>query len=172
MCTLKGYFPCHNEEEVVADCGYDPEADLENPTGSVFCAHGAGFVVPWYEVKDYMQVESPLKVSEKGLEAGENKENSRKPLGAGTGIGIARNSGNSSQNFGADEKELEAIFTRTYGEKRRRLPGESGPRLVTFDPKKQGEASYGPDPDPESRKSGIYEETAGTGGGISSGGWL
>ncbi len=145
LCTLKGYFPCHNEEEVVADCGYDPEADLENPTGSVFCAHGAGFVVPWYEVKDYMQVESPLKVSEKGLEAGENKENSRKPLGAGAGMDPARNSGGASRSFGADEKELEAIFTRTYGEKRRRLPGESGPRLVTFDPKKQGEASYGPD---------------------------
>ena len=145
LCTLKGYFPCHNEEEVVADCGYDPEADLENPTGSVFCAHGAGFVVPWYEVKDYMQVESPLKVSEKGLEAGENKENSRKPLGAGAGMAPARNSGGASRSFGADEKELEAIFTRTYGEKRRRLPGESGPRLVTFDPKKQGEASYGPD---------------------------
>lgn len=145
LCTLKGYFPCHNEEEVVADCGYDPEADLENPTGSVFCAHGAGFVVPWYEVKDYMQVESPLKVSEKGLEAGENKENSRKPLGAGAGMAPARNSGGASRSFGADEKELEAIFTRTYGEKRRRLPGESGPRLVTFDLKKQGEASYGPD---------------------------
>ena len=145
LCTLKGYFPCHNEEEVVADCGYDPEADLENPTGSVFCAHGAGFVVPWYEVKDYMQVESPLKVSEKGLEAGENKENSRKPLGAGAGMAPARNSGGASRSFGADERELEAIFTRTYGEKRRRLPGESGPRLVTFDPKKQGEASYGPD---------------------------
>ena len=148
LCTLKGYFPCHNEEEVVADCGYDPEADLENPTGSVFCAHGAGFVVPWNEVKDYMQVESPLKVSEKGLEVGENKENkenSRKPLGAGAGMAPARNSGGASRSFGADEKELEAIFTRTYGEKRRRLPGESGPRLVTFDPKKQGEASYGPD---------------------------
>ena len=145
LCTLKGYFPCHNEEEVVADCGYDPEADLENPTGSVFCAHGAGFVVPWNEVKDYMQVESPLKVSEKGLEAGENKETSRKPLGAGAGMAPARNSGGASRSFGADEKELEAIFTRTYGEKRRRLPGESGPRLVTFDPKKQGESSYGPD---------------------------
>ena len=141
LCTLKGYFPCHNEEEVVAGFGYDPEADLENPTGSVFCAHGAGFVVPWYEVKDYMQVESPLKTSEKESE----EDIRRKPLGAGTGSGIGRNSGNSSQNFGADEKELEAIFTRTYGEKRRRLPGESGPRLVTFDPKKQGETSYGPD---------------------------
>lgn len=145
LCTLKGYFPCHNEEEVVAACGYDPEADLENPTGSVFCAHGAGFVVPWYEVKDYMQVESPLKVSEKVLEDGENKETIRKPLGAGAGMASPRNSEGASRSFGADEKELEAIFTRTYGEKRRRLPGESGPRLVTFDPKKQGEASYGPD---------------------------
>ena len=145
LCTLKGYFPCHNEEEVVAACGYDPEADLENPTGSVFCAHGAGFVVPWYEVKDYMQVESPLKVSEKVLEDGENKETIRKPLRAGAGMASARNSEGASRSFGADEKELEAIFTRTYGEKRRRLPGESGPRLVTFDPKKQGEASYGPD---------------------------
>ena len=145
LCTLKGYFPCHNEEEVVAACGYDPEADLENPTGSVFCAHGAGFVVPWYEVKDYMQVESPLKVSEKVLEDGENKETIRKPLGAGAGMASARNSEGASRSFGADEKELEAIFTRTYGEKRRRLPGESGPRLVTFDPKKQGEAFYGPD---------------------------
>ena len=145
LCTLKGYFPCHNEEEVVAACGYDPEADLENPTGSVFCAHGAGFVVPWYEVKDYMQVESPLKVSEKVLEDGENKETIRKPLGAGAGMVSARNSEGASRSFGADEKELEAIFTRTYGEKRRRLPGESGPRLVTFEPKKQGEVSYGPD---------------------------
>ena len=51
-CTLKGYEPCHNAEEVIAGCGYDPEADTANPTGSVFCAHGAGFVVPWYEVRD------------------------------------------------------------------------------------------------------------------------
>ena len=50
-CSLKGYEPCHNEEEVIEQMGYDPEADLDNPTGSVFCAHGAGFVVPWYEVK-------------------------------------------------------------------------------------------------------------------------
>ena len=53
-CTLKGYYPCHNQEEVVEAVGYDPEADLENPTGSVFCAHGAGFVVNWDQVEDYM----------------------------------------------------------------------------------------------------------------------
>ena len=57
-CTLKGYYPCHNQEEVVEAVGYDPEADLENPTGSVFCAHGAGFVVNWDQVEDYMHVES------------------------------------------------------------------------------------------------------------------
>lgn len=57
---LLGYFPCHNQEEVVETIGYDSETDLENPTSSVFCAHGAGFIVPWNEVYDYMHVESPL----------------------------------------------------------------------------------------------------------------
>ena len=60
FCTLKGYFPCHNQEEVVQAFCYDPEADLENPTGSVFCAHGAGFVVNWDQVEEYMHVESGL----------------------------------------------------------------------------------------------------------------
>ena len=56
--SLKGYVPCHNAEEVIAKRHYDPESDLKNPTGSVFCAHGAGFVVPWNQVKDYMHLES------------------------------------------------------------------------------------------------------------------
>jgi small GTP-binding protein len=60
--SLRGYEPCHNASEVIAACGYDAQGDLEYPTGSVFCAHGAGFVVPWDEVKDYMHVESPLVV--------------------------------------------------------------------------------------------------------------
>lgn len=57
FCTLKGYFPCHNTEEVLEASGYDSERDLENPTGSVFCAHGAGFVVKWDEVSEYMHLE-------------------------------------------------------------------------------------------------------------------
>lgn len=57
FCTLLGYRPCHNAEEVIENTGYDPERDTENPTGSVFCAHGAGFVVPWDKVKDYMHLE-------------------------------------------------------------------------------------------------------------------
>lgn len=61
FCTLKGYEPCHNAEEVMENIAYDSERDLQNPTGSVFCAHGTGFLVPWDEVKDYMHVESYLK---------------------------------------------------------------------------------------------------------------
>ncbi len=55
-CTLKGYEPCHNAEEVIAQIGYDAERDMENPPDSVFCAHGAGFVVKWEEVSQYMHV--------------------------------------------------------------------------------------------------------------------
>jgi len=59
--ALHGYEPCHNQEEVVAALGYDPEADLENTPDSVFCAHGAGFTVKWHQVRDYMHLESGLK---------------------------------------------------------------------------------------------------------------
>ncbi len=58
--SLRGYDACHNEEEVIAESGYDPEADPYQTPDSVFCANGAGYIVPWYEVKDYMHVESPL----------------------------------------------------------------------------------------------------------------
>ena len=54
--TFDGYGPCHNPEEVMEECGYDPERDVYNTADSVFCAHGAGFVVPWYEVPEYMHL--------------------------------------------------------------------------------------------------------------------
>lgn len=57
---FKDYEPCHNAEEVIETAGYDPEADLENTADSVFCSHGAGYLVPWYQVKEYMHVESPV----------------------------------------------------------------------------------------------------------------
>lgn len=60
FCSLKGYAPCHNAREVIEEKGYDPEGDPGDPTGSVFCAHGAGFNVPWDRVKDYMHLESAL----------------------------------------------------------------------------------------------------------------
>lgn len=59
-CSLKGYGKCHNEQEVIEQIGYDSESDFVNPTGSVFCAHGSGFLVEWDQVKDYMHLESIL----------------------------------------------------------------------------------------------------------------
>ena len=56
--SLKGYEPCHNTEAVLESIDYDPEADTQNPPDSVFCAHGAGFIVPWYQVKEYMHADS------------------------------------------------------------------------------------------------------------------
>ena len=101
-CTLKGYYPCHNQEEVVEAVGYDPEADLENPTGSVFCAHGAGFVVNWDQVEEYMHVES-------GWNAPAGQETkSEKPV-------TAKNWKEENEKYLATEKELEEIFERTYG---------------------------------------------------------
>lgn len=58
FCLFKGYEPCHNAEEVISEIGYNAEADTKNPCGSVFCSHGAGFLVKWQEVKEYMHLES------------------------------------------------------------------------------------------------------------------
>ena len=59
-CTFRGYEPCRNAEAVIEEIGYDPERDIENPTGSVFCSHGAGFNVPWNQVPEYMHLENQL----------------------------------------------------------------------------------------------------------------
>lgn len=60
FCSLKGYAPCHNQEEIIGEIGYDSDRDVANPTGSVFCAHGAGFLVSWDEVAQYMHLASCL----------------------------------------------------------------------------------------------------------------
>ena len=115
FCSLKGYAPCQNQDEIVEEMGYDSERDLDNPTGSVFCAHGAGFVVPWYEVEDYMHLEG-VDESELGSTIPDSEESI-----AGNGNG--RNQGDSvyypPKNAGVgsyeDEEELKAIFERTFG---------------------------------------------------------
>ena len=58
--VFQGYAPCHNTEEILENAGYDPEADNENPTGSIFCSHGAGYYVPWQEVPEHMHISSKL----------------------------------------------------------------------------------------------------------------
>ena len=58
QCALKGYVPCKNAEAVIAASGYDPELDVRNPSSSVFCSHGAGTIIPWYEVRSFMNVDT------------------------------------------------------------------------------------------------------------------
>lgn len=113
FCTMAGYYPCHNTEEVLVASAYDPERDLANPTGSVFCAHGAGFVVPWYEVEDYMHLEG---AGLDGETAGAEDEDA-----VMTAKAKAARSRSIAPSL-ADDKELEAIFVRTYGEIKRRKP--------------------------------------------------
>lgn len=106
-CTFRGYAPCHNAEEVISQSGYDPERDAENPTGSVFCAHGAGFNVPWNEVPSYMHLENQLEKRKK-LSA---PEDAKPPVPPGRpGTGKTEASWNKEE-----ERELEEIFIRTYG---------------------------------------------------------
>lgn len=133
--SLSGYEPCHNAEEVIAASGYDFDSDLQDPAGSVFCSHGAGFVVPWDEVKQYMHVESPLakqlakEQQERELrEADERLKAMAADVAAGSSSG-SRGNGGSSLSF-YDDKELQAIFTRTYGEPKRKLVSDYDSRTV------------------------------------------
>lgn len=115
FCTLKGYAPCHNAEEVIEQIGYDSEGDLDNPTGSVFCAHGAGFHVSWDQVPDHMHLEYVWT-----LEA----EKEKSAIEAKKGQGSVQ-SGRVSSSFSRsveEDKELEEIFLRTYGKIERKRP--------------------------------------------------
>lgn len=115
FCTLKGYARCHNAEEVIEQIGYDSEGDLDNPTGSVFCTHGAGFHVSWDQVPDHMHLEyvwTPEAEKEKST------------IEAKKGQGSVQ-SGRVSSSFSRsveEDKELEEIFLRTYGKIERKRP--------------------------------------------------
>ena len=112
-CVLKGYEPCHNAEEVIEQLHYDPEADLANPTGSVFCAHGAGFNVSWDEVPDYAHVESGWKPSEE-MES-ESIENAISA--AELHAARSRESRGSQEKGYITTEEIDEIFRQTYGKK-------------------------------------------------------
>lgn len=113
FCSLKGYAPCRNQEDVIERMGYDSERDTENPTGSVFCAHGAGFVVPWDMVEEYMHVDSKADVPDVWEEDLEDASSMAvAPQNARTSC-LNKSSGYSGSY--EDEKELQAIFERTFG---------------------------------------------------------
>lgn len=98
--TLKGYYPCHNTEEVVKSIGYDAMGDIDNPSSSIFCMHGAGYVVEWNEVENYMHIESTIK--SENLKCDINRPNKK------------------SDKVKETDEELNEIFERTYGPIKRR----------------------------------------------------
>lgn len=126
-CTLKGYEPCQDSEKIAEEIGYDSERDLENPTGSVFCAHGAGFVVPWYEVEEYMHLEgTELPEWDDAYDDLQEGTGSRAPQNHSVQNGDSNSTvyrtGNKSRGkytsmYGSyeEEKELKAIFEKTFG---------------------------------------------------------
>ena len=125
QCTLKGYALCHNTEEVLAATGYDSERDTLHPTGSVFCAHGAGFLVPWYEVKEYMHL--PSIMQEKPSDSSEEKQTAyRVPEETDAWI---------------DTEEVDRIIAQSVGanKKQKTLPKKKVPEYYksTSKPKKQ-----------------------------------
>ncbi|HOP73152.1 translation factor GTPase family protein [Thermoclostridium caenicola] len=96
MCHLAGYGPCHNADEIIRAIGYDSERDADNPTGSVFCANGTGFLVSWDQVKNYMHVESCLK-PDRDLMENPDRERSEK-----------------DREEWLDPEEVDRILQRTY----------------------------------------------------------
>ena len=108
-CTSDGYEPCHNEAEIVLAVGYDPEADLDHTPHSVFCAHGAGFVVPWNEVDSYKHLDA-----EAMLSAREET--------------IIPQTTKLAAKYQLSEEEVEAIMLRTFGPIRRKQYGE--PKII------------------------------------------
>lgn len=106
ICTLAGYEPCHNADEIIASIGYDCDRDLENPCDSVFCSHGAGYVVPWDEVDEKKHLDSTLR-----LERPSTADPAAAPLRQSSYGGTL-----------AEDKELAAIYERTYGKKETERP--------------------------------------------------
>ena len=131
-CRFQCYAPCHNEEEIIETYGYDSERDLENPTGSVFCAHGAGYTVHWQDVESYAHVENGWKNPDTITQ----KEDSNQSVAEQRAY----------QDKYISQEEIEEIFERTYGNRakdknpwnRQMKPKISAPaREVTYHPKKK-----------------------------------
>lgn len=125
-----GYEPCHNEGEVVKNCKYDPDADVENTADSVFCAHGSGFVVPWNEVAKHVHVDTSIK--------------KRQPVKASTAVPKEPSKKNSKMS---EEKELQAIFERTFGPVKTRVETPAK-KVIKAEPGKTKTKEYKP----------VYEE--------------
>lgn len=132
--VFKGYLPCHNQEEAVDASGYDADTDVDNPTGSIFCSHGAGTYVPWDEVEKYMHIPGVLK---------ETKEHTAT---------FSRTYTSTSRQY--TDEELMAVFQQTYGvSKREKNNFKKAPKVI------KGDAYFGNGPGPRV-KSPLNNATA------------
>lgn len=122
-CTLAGYRPCHDAPAVIEQVGYDPERDTENPADSVFCAHGAGYNVKWDEVPAHAHVESGVRLNEPEEEEVPATRQPRRQAAPVSSL--------------EEDKQLAAIFERTYGPSRGRelfRPAPVKPAEYHFEP--------------------------------------
>ena len=110
FCTLKGYDVCHDAENVVGEISYDPDSDIDNTADSVFCAHGAGFIVPWYQVEEYMHVERTMKDAEEQGGGTDRQQTAR----------LVRAQA-ASRTIELTQEELDAIYVRTPDPVRRNI---------------------------------------------------
>lgn len=117
--TLDGYHEATDQEKIITEYGYDPDADTENTADSVFCAHGAGFVVKWDEVDDYKHTESGVELEE-APPADEIEERGRRYV-----------------KSVADSAELMRIFEMTYGPMKKRNYNEPKAKSAVPNPKKR-----------------------------------
>lgn len=118
-CVPAGYKPCHNAEEVVERLSYNPEADLDNPTGSVFCSHGAGFVVEWNQVEEYAHVDSGFKLEEiepEGTTEGDMAGYALTAAQLQGGRKAGDKTGKAVSGY-ISQEEIEEIFRQTYGKR-------------------------------------------------------
>ena len=128
--TLRGYEECTEPEKVIAECGYDADRDVDNTADSIFCDHGAGFTVPWYEVENYKHLESGVELS-----GGNDEELDKRAQKYIRAI--------------ADDEELMRIFERTYGPIKQKHNPErrvvKSPEVRPYKPSKPSTAYTGPE---------------------------
>ncbi len=165
FCLLKGYEPCHNSEEVIEKLGYDSERDTDNPTGSVFCAHGVGFAVDWDRVEEFMHLENgwqpeaeefietesvPSERKSDRLYEAEKRSAEDNTLPAVKTQAETR-TGKSYEASIREDKELEEIFVRAFGPMKQRLNPAQGalgyekrtaPAVRSEEQQKQKSAEY------------------------------
>lgn len=139
---LKGYYPCHNTEEVLEASNYDSDTDLDNPTGSVFCAHGAGYLVPWDRVDEYAHIKEKTEYITGVLPENQTQAESRH---------------NTKSSYGVEDAEFLAIYEREFGKSRekqeqRRQYAKNSMKSVNYNT--SSKTANGPKSSPSAWKNG------------------